>query len=185
MQPPLTSWGLERTKKARGHVIRSSMGMVQNHKAKRRGTSWYQKKMWLWYLDCIPLYHHVPLLDHHVVILSPWYPQYIPHCLIHTHLLSKSQAAKAGTMAWRHASLSAFTMWKWSAPGISTSTGPSNVGPNALNTYPLRMVFTTHVTVILGMVHGIGFTKKMHLYSPCLLVVSSCVPIMVPFSNLT
>jgi hypothetical protein len=27
--------------------------------------------------------------------------------------------------------------------------------------------------------------KKMHLYSPCLLVVSSCVPIMVPFSNLT
>ena len=80
------------------------------------------EKKWLWYLDCIPLYHHVPLLDHHVVILSPWYPQYIPNCLIHSHLLSKSQAAKAGTMAWRHASLSAFTMWKWSAPGISTST---------------------------------------------------------------
>ena len=98
--------------------------------------------MRLWYLDCIPLYHHVPLLDHHVVILSPWYPQYIPNCLIHTHLLSKSQAAKAGTMAWRHASLSAFTMWKWSAPGISTSTGPSNAGPNALNTYPLRMVYS-------------------------------------------
>jgi hypothetical protein len=27
--------------------------------------------------------------------------------------------------------------------------------------------------------------KKMHLYSPCLLVVSSCVPIMVHFSDLT
>ena len=139
--------------------------------------------MRLWYLDCIPLYHHVPLLDHHVVILSPWYPQYIPNCLIHTHLLSKSQAAKAGTMAWRHASLSAFTMWKWSAPGISTSTGPSNAGPNALNTYPLRMVYTTHVTVMLGMVHGIGFTKKCiyihHVYWLYHLVTPSSYPLAI------
>ena len=42
---------------------------------------------------------------------------------IHPPLSLKSQATKAGTMAWRHASLSAFTMWKWSATGISTSTG--------------------------------------------------------------